>query len=179
MLMRELTLSDTLFARLQNFAVPLVDTPSDVIERLVIHYEKTLPEKSKADSGIETSTGSKESLFLREARITERAPRERGATIKIDGHVIRAISVKEMYEQTLKYLLDNGHSKRVKDLVPFSTSSLRYLIADRPIHPNGNEFVVPMKHGGYFMEAHKDYKNGIKHLSQFVTRVGLKLKYLG
>ena len=29
--MRELTLSDTLFARLQKFAVPLVDTPADVI----------------------------------------------------------------------------------------------------------------------------------------------------
>jgi hypothetical protein len=177
--MRELTLPDTLFARLQKFAVPLVDTPADVIERLLTHYEKTKPEKSRPDGGIETSTGAKESLFLREARITERAPRERGVTIEIDGHVIRAISVKELYKEVLKYLLDSGHSKRLRELVPFSTSSLRYLIADKPIHPNEKEFVVPVKHGGYYMEAHKDYKNGIKHLSQFVTKVGLKLKYLG
>lgn len=100
-------------------------------------------------------------------------------TIEIDGHVIRAISVKEMYQETLRYLLDNGHAKRVKDLVPFSTSSLRYLIADRPVHPNRKDFVVPVKCGGYFMEAHKSYKTGIEHLSRFVARMGLKLKYVG
>ena len=177
--MHELTLSDGLFVRLQRLAVPLVDTPADVIERLVSHYEKTKFEKSKTDAGPGPSTASKESPFAREAKITERVPRERGVTIEIDGHVIRAISVKEMYHETLKYLLDGEHSKRLKDLMPFSTSSLRYLIADRPVHPSGNEFVVPVKYGGYFMEAHKSYKTGIEHLSQFVAKIGLKLKYIG
>ena len=175
--MHEVTLSEGLFVRLQNLAVPLVDTPADVIERLVSHYEKSGAETSKGERGVGVSTGSKPSLLVREAKIAERIPRERGVTIEIDDHVIRAISVKELYEETLKYLLDKGLSKRLKDLVPFSTSSRRYLIADRPVHPNGNEFVVPVKYGGYFMEAHKDYKNGIKHLSQFVARIGLRLKY--
>ncbi len=177
--MHEVTLSEGLFVRLQSLAVPLVDTPADVIERLVSHYEKSGAETSKGERGVGASTGSKPSSLVREAKIAERIPRERGVTIEIDGHVIRAISVKEMYQETLRYLLDNGHSKRVKDLVPFSTSSLRYLIADRPIHPNGNEFFVPVKCGGYFMEAHKSYKTGIEHLSQFIAKMGLRLKYLG
>ena len=105
----------------------------------------------------------------------ERAPRERGITIEIGGHVIRAISVKELYQETLKFLVEKGHSKRLKDFVPFSTSSLRYLIADRPVHPNGNDFVVPIKSRGYFMEAHKSYKTAIEHLSRFLGKMGLSL----
>ena len=50
----------------------------------------------------------------------ERAPRERGITIEIGGHVIRAISVKELYQETLKFLVEKGHSKRLKDFVPFN-----------------------------------------------------------
>ena len=177
--MYDVTLSEGLFVRLQKLAVPLVDKPSDVIERLLRHYEKTGSEASKVDTGVGASTGSKSSSLVREAIIAERIPRERGVTIEIDGHVIRAISVKEMYQETLRYLLDNGHSKRVKDLVPFSTSSLRYLIADRPVHPNRKDFFVSVKCGGYFMEAHKIYKTGIELLSQFIAKMGLKLKYLG
>jgi len=177
--MYDVTLSEGLFVRLQKLAVPLVDKPADVIERLLSHYEKTGSETSKVDTGVGASTGSKPSSLVREAKVEERIPRERGVTIEIDGHVIRAISVKEMYQETLRYLLDNGHAKRVKDLVPFSTSSLRYLIADRPVHPNRKDFFVPVKCGGYFMEAHKSYKTGIEHLSQFIAKMGLKLKYRG
>lgn len=35
-----INISDALFKRLQNLAVPLVDTPSDVVERLLDFYEK-------------------------------------------------------------------------------------------------------------------------------------------
>ena len=177
--MYDVTLSEGLFVRLQKLAVPLVDKPADVIERLLSHYEKTGSETSKADMGVGAITGGKPSSFVREAKIEERIPRERGVTIEIDGHVIRAISVKEMYQETLRHLIDKGHSKRVRDLVPFSTSSLRYLIADRPVHPNRKDFFVPVKCSGYFMEAHKSYKTGIEHLSQFIAKMGLKLKYLG
>ncbi|MBI5853721.1 MAG: hypothetical protein HZB35_00480 [Nitrospirae bacterium] len=161
--MHEIALPDSLFARLQALAIPLVDTPADVVERLLDNHERTRPEKPKVGIEIGATARSKDGSFLRGASITERIPRERGATIEIDGHVIRAISVREMYEEALKFLVDKGHSKRLNDIVPLSTSSLRYLIANRPVHPSGNEFVIPVSYGGYFMEAHKSYKNAIKH----------------
>ena len=176
--MHEVALSKDLFARLQKLAVPLVDTPADVIERLIRHYEKGRSETLKDERGSESTVGRLSSV-PREAKIAERAPRERGATIEINGHLIRAISVKEMYEEVLKYLLDEGYSKRFRDLMPFSTSSLRYLIAEKPIHPSGKEFYYPVEHHGYYMEAHKSYKTAIKDLSRFVGKMGLKLKYLG
>ncbi|GAB1724406.1 MAG: hypothetical protein GDA65_03725 [Nitrospira sp. CR1.1] len=177
--MHEVALPEDLFVRLQKLAVPLVDKPADIIERLVSHYEKTGSEISKVDERVGASTGSKPSSLVREAKIAGRIPRERGVTIEIDGHVIRAVSVKEMYQETLKYLLDKGYSKRIKDLVPYSTSGVRYLIADRPVHQKGNGFREPIKCGGYFMEAHKGYKTAVKDLSRFIEKMGLTLKYLG
>jgi len=64
-------------------------------------------------------------------------------------------------------------------LLPFATSRERYLAATKPIHPTGNPFVVPVKYHGYYMEAHKDYKNAISHLGSLVAKLGLELKYLG
>ncbi|HQR16603.1 MAG TPA: hypothetical protein PLZ37_18750 [Nitrospira sp.] len=177
--MHEVALPEELFIRLQKLAVPLVDKPADVIERLISHYEKTGSKISIIDEIVGASIASKPGSLVREAKIAGRIPRERGVTIEIDGHVIRAISVKEMYQETLKYLLDKGHSKRIKDLLPFSTSGVRYLIADRPVHPKGNDFREPIKCGGYFMEAHKGYKTAVKDLSRFIAKLGLKLKYLG
>lgn len=173
--MYEVAISNDLFVRLQKLAVPLVDTPVDVIERAVSYYEKKGPE---IDEAISISTASKPSSTVRVDKMVERAPRERGVTIEIEGHAIRAISVKELYEKTLGFLVEKGYGKRLKDFVPFRTSNLRYLIADRAVHPNGNDFVVPVKHGGYFMEAHKSYKTAIEHLSRFLGKIGLKLKYV-
>jgi hypothetical protein len=172
----EVTLSKDLFVPLQKLAVPLVDSTVVVIERVVSHYERTGPSvEEKAD----ISTSSTPSSMVVDRKMVERAPCERGVTIEIDSHVIRAISVPELYQETLRFLVEKGHAKRLKDLVPFSTSNRRYLIADRPVHPKGNAFVVPIKSGGYFMEAHKNYKAAIEHLSRFLGKMGLKLKYVG
>ena len=172
--MYEVTLPKDLFARLQKLAVPLVDTTADVIERAVSHYERIGPKEDGKVASISARGASHE-----DSKMVERAPRERGVTIEVDGTMIRAISVKELYLETLRVLLDKGYAKRIKDLMPFSTSSLRYLIAERPVHPNGNDFVVPVKSGAYFMEAHKSYKTALEHLSRFLAKMGLKLKYVG
>ena len=173
--MREIELPDDLYIRLQALTVPLLPTPADVIGRLLDHYEKTRP---RVPEGGAIPSRSLHPLS-REAYISGRVPRERGATIEIDGHEMRAVSVRDMYEQVLKFIVDKGPSNRLKPLVPFRTSRERYLIAERPIHPNGNNFVITVKYGGYFMEAHKDYKNGIEHLRQLTDKLGLRLKYVG
>lgn len=177
--MRQVAVPDDLFARLQALAVPLVDTTADVVGKLLDHYDRTKPEKAGPRIGGNTLLSSQVGQLLRGSAVAGRVPRERGATIEIEGQQFRAVSVRDMYEQALKLIVDNGHSKRLKQLVPFRTSSLRYLIAERPTHPNGNAFVVPARHGGYFMEAHKDYRNAVKHLGQLLAKPGLKLRYLG
>lgn len=177
--MHQVAFPEDVFARLQALAVPLVDTPADVVGRLLDHYERTNPNKSSPGTGGSAPTNCHVGPLVRRTSLSGRVPRERGATIEIEGNQIRAVSVRDMYEQALKFLVDNGYSERLKQLVPFRTSRVRYLIADRPTHPNGNDFVVRVRYGGYFMEAHKDYKNAIEHLGQFIQKLGLKLRYLG
>ena len=48
--MREVSLPDDLFARLQALTGPFVHSVPDVIERLFNHYEKTQPERATAGS---------------------------------------------------------------------------------------------------------------------------------
>jgi len=177
--MRDVTLPDDLFARLQALAVPLVDTVPDVVRRLLDHYERTSPEHKTPSSRASASASGPLPVLVRERSVTGRVARERGATIEIEGHQIQAVSVRDMYEQAMRFIVDNGHSKRLKTLVPFRTSGQRYLIAERPVHPNGNDFVVPARYGGFYMESHKDYRNAVKHLGQLTSKLGLKLRYIG
>ncbi len=108
-----------------------------------------------------------------------RASRQRGAVVKLGNTTIRAESVSDLYYQVLKYLINNGYMKQIEPHIPIATSRKRYLLARKPVHPNGNDFVVPVEYRGYFMEAHKDYKNGIRHLqSRILDLCNLELKYL-
>ena len=59
------------------------------------------------------------------------------------------------------------------------TSGERFLIALKPVHPSGKPFVVQVEYRGFYMEAHKDYKNAIAHLRILCNRLGLSLNYLG
>lgn len=166
-------LPDSLFARLQAHATPFVDTPADVIERMVDFYERNTPPAARTlttesdGSQVEESPGSSKPMP------SERAPRERGMTIRIDDRSIEAISVRDMYEKALRLLVDNGHMDLLKEVVPFRTSAERYLVSNRPVHPNGRDFVVPVEYGGFYMEAHKDYRNGTNHLRRLVEKCGL------
>ncbi len=164
---------DRLFARLQSHGIPFVDTPADVIERLLDSYElSSHPDTRTATVEIEERGGG--ALQTAPERTTsERAPRERGVTVEIAGHTIEAVSVRDLYERALKLLVDNGYADRLNGVVPFRTSAERHLVSARPVHPNGREFVVPVQYGGFYMEAHKDYKNGINHLRRLVEKCGL------
>ena len=107
------------------------------------------------------------------------SPRQRGVVVKLGEVTIRAISVSDLYTETLKYLHQKGFLDKVKQHIPLATSKQRYLIAESPVHPNGKEFVVPVEYKGYYMEAHKDYKNGIRHLCKMLDFCGVTLTYLG
>jgi hypothetical protein len=173
--MVQFSLPDDLFARLQALAVPLVDTPADVVRRLVDFYEENQPPAAKQWPGHGNWGGSRDQA----PTLPQRAPRERGTTVEIWGHVIQAVSVRDLYERALKLLVDNGHAKRLKEIIPFRTSGQRYLIAEQPIHPAGNRFVVPVEYKGFVMEAHKDYTNAKRHLEKLIKRLGGTFRDLG
>lgn len=171
---REITISDSIFERLQRLATPLIDTPDSVIQRLLDRCESN----SLPASPLPSSLGHAEAHRFVEDPL-QRKSRQRGVVVKLGEETIRANSISELYTETLKYLHQKGFLDNVKGYLPLATSKHRYLMAKSPIHPNGKEFVVPVEYGGYYMEAHKDYKNGIRHLCKLLDLCGVKLTYLG
>jgi hypothetical protein len=171
-------LSGETMERLKAYAEPFVDRkPEDVIRRLL----------DQADSGRskgEIITRLREKYDLTSTRQNPtiyRVPRERGATVRIEEHEITASSVRDLFDQALAFLVDN-HRTRLDEVLPFSTSSERYLVAKQAVHPNGNAFFIRAPHNGYrgyYMEAHKDYRNAIRHLRLLVKKLGLKFDYVG
>ena len=96
----------------------------------------------------------------------------------VAGRQLQATSVRHLYEEVLKILVEK-YRVELDRLLPFSTSRERYLVASKPINPTANSFVVPVKYHGYYMEAHKDYKNASSHLAPLVAKPGLEHRYLG
>lgn len=173
---KKMEISDQVFERLQHLAVPLVDTPETIVQRLLDHYESQASGGSRFDiSGVVDHTGGQKSI----KRPLPREPRQRGVEIKMGDTLISASSVSELYVKVLENLYQSGHLDKLKPYLPLATSKRRYLIARSPVHPSGKGFVVPVEYNGYYMEAHKDYKNGICHLRKMLSRCGVTLTYLG
>jgi hypothetical protein len=170
----QITISDELFERLKRLAEPFVDRePEDVIWNLVNRKESDsagYDARDKSDARLSASLQESVSPI-------SRVPRERGTTVQIGDNKIDAVSVRALYGQALKLFVER-HSSKLKAVVPLKTSGQRYLIALKPVHPSGTPFVKPVEFGGFHMEAHKDYKNGIAHLRILCSRLGLPLKYL-
>lgn len=174
-MVHQIKVSDEVFERLRNLAEPFVDRePEDVLRRLLDQNEPAL--------GGDNACRKFEAQIL--VPINEglspisRVPRERGTMVQIGDNKIDAVSVRALYEEALKLFVEK-HSSRLKSVLPVKTSGQRYLIAVKPVHPSGKPFVVPVEFRGFYMEAHKDYKNAIAHLRLLCNRLGLILKYLG
>ncbi|MBI5017162.1 MAG: hypothetical protein HZB55_16970 [Deltaproteobacteria bacterium] len=98
--------------------------------------------------------------------------------VRIADHLIHAESVPDFYKMAMAWLVDNGHMQRVDTLVPFKTSQQRYLIAKTPRHPNGKDFFSPVNHRGYYMEAHKNYRDAVFHLRKLLANISLHVEYV-
>jgi hypothetical protein len=160
--------TDTL-ARLKEHAEPFVDRePNDVIRRVLDQRDQC-----KCESG-----PSPRLTHQSHRAPISRVPRDRGVRVRIDGEEINAVTVKDLYGQVLK-LLVSKHKSSLPSIVPYKTSNERYLIAKKPVHPNGKAFVIPVERDGFYMESHKDYANAIAHLQSFLRRLNLDLEYLG
>ncbi|MCH8910945.1 MAG: hypothetical protein IH867_09415 [Chloroflexi bacterium] len=106
-----------------------------------------------------------------------RFPRQRGIEIAIGTHRIFGGSVSDLFEQVLRHLVDSGLMSEILPHIPFGISSKRFLISRTPTHPAGHDFFVPVNYGGYYMEAHRSYKNAISGLNKLLTRANIELVY--
>ncbi len=138
-----------------------------------LHSSHT-PVIAKADSRPEAKPQASQPQLARQAG---RGFKRKGATIHIGSHEIVAHSVSELYGLALKYLCESGKIETLNKHIPYATSGVRYLIAREPRHQGGNSFRSPVEHNGYFMEAHKDYRNALAHLKDFLKLGGLIVSY--
>jgi hypothetical protein len=74
--------------------------------------------------------------------------------IKIDGKIIEAETVRNLFKLILKYIVDNKVISKIP--LPWGNSSKRYILSNEnpPIHPSGREFFYPEKYKGYTIETH-------------------------
>jgi hypothetical protein len=167
--MPSIVITNETLERIKDLAEPFVDKqPEDVIRRLLNeHGVSTTKDGHHARKDTRTSAAAQ--------RISRRLPRERGIILELDGRRFQAVSVRDLYQQVLAFLVDD-HGPKLAAVAPFKTSNRRYLLAKEPTHPGGNHFVIPVEYRGYCLEAHKDYKNGISHLGNLVRRLGLRLR---
>jgi hypothetical protein len=178
-MIHQIRISDDTMGRLKAYAEPFKDKePEDVIRRLLDERESSgggqrRPANRKGRSATEDSMTP---LLCPSTK--SRVPRERGVTIEIGGRQIQAPTVRELYKQALTFLVDK-HEGKLTQLLPFETSAQRYLVANKPKHPTGRDFVIPVPYHNYWMEAHKDYKNAIEHLGRLASKLNLSFRYVG
>lgn len=162
-------ISDDLYAQLGKLARPFKDKEvADVISWLVENATKSIESRLSRQAP---------HLLSGSADVEQRTPRERGALINIGGHTIKALTVADMSQQVMEFLFSAGHGGKILELVPYSTSTKRYLFAKKPVHPKGNEFVAPIKCRGLYIETHKNYKTAIEQLARLSSKCGVRLAY--
>lgn len=165
-MVKTISLSDEIYARLKNLARPFEDRePEDVIRRLLDGVTKN--DVAKPSGGRITS----------EVAIV-RAPRERGAVVELNGERISATTVPDLCTKVMEFIHSKGLWGKFESLAPYKTSAKRYLFAKSPKHPQGNDFVVPLKYRNMHMEAHKNYETIIKQLGRLLSQLGITFRYV-
>jgi hypothetical protein len=169
---KTLTVTEDVYGRVKQLAAFSDCDEGEVVRRLL---DKLIDDGSSS----ERMPSSRRSFVDRSQRyLPGRPPRERGARVEVGGEILHVDSVRDLFENVLRFLSKNGKKESVRSLLPYKTSSQRYLIAEKPVHPSGNRFVVPVQHGGLYMEAHKSYRTAIVQLEEFLAKVGVPFRYV-
>lgn len=107
---------------------------------------------------------------------TSEVPGRKGRTsgkiaVKIDDKMFSNLTLRQLFEDVLKYLVDTKYILRIP--LPWGNSPQRYIITNDsyPMHPNGREFFYPVKYGGYTLESHYARERGLKVLSDLCDKL--------
>ena len=165
-MVKTISLSDEIFARLEALARPFEDRePEDVIRRLL-------------DGGSTKNVAKPGSRRTTSEPGVVRAPRERGTVVELNGDRISATTVPDLCTKVMEFIFSKGLWSQFESLAPYKTSAKRYLFAKSPKHPQGNDFFVPLKHRNMYMEAHKNYETTIKQLGRLLSQLGITFEYV-
>ena len=170
---QSLTVSDEVYSRVRQLARFSGCDDSAVVQRLLDQLEGDGGVLPRRGASLPGRTGAPSERYL-----PGRTPRERGATVRLGAEMHQVDSVRDLLETVLRFIGKNGKRDALKALLPFKTSSQRFLIAEQPIHPNGKPFFVPVYASGLYMEAHKSYKTAISDLEDLFEQLKIPFKYV-
>ena len=163
--------------KVDNIDRVVVNSKTDYIETITVDAKYFEAGKNKTDQKQKESSASdsaSKSLSINEATVetnqdseTEVSSEDVGLlAVTINEEVITGDSVKELYKKTIEYLITQGLLD--KNMVPWSTSNKRHLIALEPTHPTGQPFKNALEIHGFFIECNKSREMAPKHMQKFI-----------
>lgn len=182
--------------------IPLLDHPSlnEKVKPFIIQYIKNLKTRYKGIKMAITNEEKRLALALYEkysdvfdsiydalvstgaidfstADITDNKGRTTGRiAVRIDNKVFSNNTVRLLFEDVLKYIVDKGHILRVP--LPWGSSKNRYIITnEKPsVHPNGRLFFYPVLYMGYTIESHYARERALKVLSDLCNKLEIEFE---
>lgn len=98
--------------------------------------------------------------------------------IKINNKVFSNETVRLLFKDVLKYLVDNQLMDKLP--LPWGTSNQRYIITneENAQHPSGREFFYPVKYNGYTIESHYARERGLKVLADLCKKIEIDFEII-
>jgi|GEM_PF-3203839 len=158
--------------QLKMFVMNKVVAQSPPAKKLILKKRGSSENKDRKTIRKKPVTGSNSDI---DRYFDNRPSKSYGIVVTIDSNTFYAITLRELYENVLKYLYRNGYLAAIDGELPLKTNSKRYLISKEPFHPEGNPFDLPVEYKGYYLESNKDDRNGIKSLLKLLNLCGLSL----
>jgi hypothetical protein len=98
--------------------------------------------------------------------------------VKINNRVISNETVRLLFQDILKYLVDEKLMSKLP--LPWGSSKQRYIVTNEkiPKHPNGREFFYPVRYSGYTMETHYARERGLQVLGDLCKKLDLEFEII-
>lgn len=98
--------------------------------------------------------------------------------VKLGSRVIAKETVRLLFEEVLRYIVDEGDATRIP--LPWGPSKNRYVLTNQmpPVHPNGREFFYPVTYKGYTMESHYARDRALKVLGDICDRMEIAFEVI-
>lgn len=99
-------------------------------------------------------------------------------TVRLDGKVLADDTVRLLFGQVLRYIVDQNYVTRLP--LPWGPSRSRYLLTNQmpPLHPNGREFFYPITYQNYTMESHYARDRALKVLGDLCDRLEIAFEVI-
>lgn len=98
--------------------------------------------------------------------------------VKLDSKVLAGDTVRLLFADVLKHLVDEHHVTRIPLL--WGPSKGRYILTNEtpPVHPNGRAFFYPVSYKGYSIESHYARDRAAKVLSDLYDKLEIDFEVI-